>query len=352
MSESDTEAEQLSILHLQQTLHGERQKIPVQPVSKKGERIVRLEHAGKKKSYLTAAVGAVIGYLIFFSSSFWYPTQKAASDYTPIGQLQEIGKTGSSVTVIYWAYAQKQNAMSVELDMSAVKGDVSFAAVDKERRDIPVTVEFSQSGTYILKLDSVLDSRIRQIDVSNSPAFNFESLLKLDSVQQDFQAVSLRVTVQDKTIRLYTNEGQVDHVDELTFYSDLDGYYQARIKRNILELEQEIQQVKDSIQQWDEEISSYKEQIAQTKARLPYLSQKQRTDAQNSITAWEKQIEDCQGQQKEANEQISQLTDEINAQKNMISEEGVSELDKKCNEEEMKQNVSESDTQKEWEEHR
>ena len=41
-----------------------------------------------------------------------------------------------------------------------------------------------------------------------------------------------------------------------------------------------------------------------------------------------------------------------NAQKNMISEEGVSELDKKCNEEEMKQNVSESDTQKEWEEHR
>lgn len=325
MSESDTEAEQLSILHLQQTLHGERQKISVQPVSKKGERIVRLEHAGKKKSYLTAAVGAVIGYLIFFSSSFWYPTQKAASDYTPIGQLQEIGKTGSSVTVIYWAYAQKQNAMSVELDMSAVKGDVSFAAVDKERRDIPVTVEFSQSGTYILKLDSV---------------------------QQDFQAVSLRVTVQDKTIRLYTNEGQVDHVDELTFYSDLDGYYQARIKRNILELEQEIQQVKDSIQQWDEEISSYKEQIAQTKARLPYLSQKQRTDAQNSITAWEKQIEDCQGQQKEANEQISQLTDEINAQKNMISEEGVSELDKKCNEEEMKQNVSESDTQKEWEEHR
>lgn len=325
MSESDTEAEQLSILHLQQTLHGERQKIPVQPVSKKGERIVRLEHAGKKKSYLTAAVGAVIGYLIFFSSSFWYPTQKAASDYTPIGQLQEIGKTGSSVTVIYWAYAQKQNAMFVELDMSAVKGDVSFAAVDKERRDIPVTVEFSQSGTYILKLDSV---------------------------QQDFQAVSLRVTVQDKTIRLYTNEGQVDHVDELTFYSDLDGYYQARIKRNILELEQEIQQVKDSIQQWDEEISSYKEQIAQTKARLPYLSQKQRTDAQNSITAWEKQIEDCQGQQKEANEQISQLTDEINAQKNMISEEGVSELDKKCNEEEMKQNVSESDTQKEWEEHR
>ena len=29
-----------------------------------------------------------------------------------------------------------------------------------------------------MKLDSVLDSRIRQIDVPNSPAFNFESLLK------------------------------------------------------------------------------------------------------------------------------------------------------------------------------
>ena len=30
----------------------------------------------------------------------------------------------------------------------------------------------------ILKLDSVLDSRIRQIDVPNSPDFNIESLLK------------------------------------------------------------------------------------------------------------------------------------------------------------------------------
>lgn len=33
-----------------------------------------------------------------------------------------------------------------------------------------------------MKLDSVLDSRIRQIDVPNSPAFNFESLLKINYV--------------------------------------------------------------------------------------------------------------------------------------------------------------------------
>lgn len=165
---------------------------------------MRLEHAGKKKSYLMAAAGILVGYLFFFTSSLWYPGQNNASEYTPIGQLQKIGETENSVTIEYWAYASEQQAMYVELDVNTAE-KVSFEAVDKKRREIPVTVKLSQAGTYVLELDSV---------------------------QPDFQAVSLRVTVEGKIIRLYTNEKQVDQVKELKFYQDLDGYYQARINRN------------------------------------------------------------------------------------------------------------------------
>ena len=138
---------------------------------------MRLEHAGKKKSYLMAAAGILVGYLFFFTSSLWYPGQNNASEYTPIGQLQKIGETENSVTIEYWAYASEQQAMSVELDVNTAE-KVSFEAVDKKRREIPVTVKLSQAGTYVLELDSV---------------------------QPDFQAVSLRVTVEGKIIRLYTN---------------------------------------------------------------------------------------------------------------------------------------------------
>ena len=166
---------------------------------------MRLEHAGKKKSYLMAAAGILIGYLFFFTSALWYPGQNNASEYTPIGQLQQIGETENSVTIEYWAYASEQQAMSVELDVITAE-KVSFEAVDKKRREIPVTVKLSQAGTYVLELDSV---------------------------QPDFQAVSLRVTVEGKTIRLYTNEKQVDQVKELKFYPDLNGYYKSRINRKI-----------------------------------------------------------------------------------------------------------------------
>ena len=60
---------------------------------------MRLEHAGKKKSYLMAAAGILVGYLFFFTSSLWYPGQNNASEYTPIGQLQKIGETENSVTI-------------------------------------------------------------------------------------------------------------------------------------------------------------------------------------------------------------------------------------------------------------
>ena len=251
---------------------------------------MRLEHAGKKKSYLMAAAGILVGYLFFFTSSLWYPGQNNASEYTPIGQLQKIGETENSVTIEYWAYASEQQAMSVELDINTAE-KVSFEAVDKKRREIPVTVKLSQAGTYVLELDSV---------------------------QPDFQAVSLRVTVEGKTIRLYTNEKQVDQVKELKFYQDLDGYYQARINRNIQSLEQEIADQKELIQKLNEEISSCQKQIDQTNERLPYLSRQQRTDAENSIEDWKKQIESYQTQQKEAKEQITELTDEIENEKQIF----------------------------------
>lgn len=61
------------------------------------------------------------------------------------------------------------------------------------------------------------------------------------------------MTVEGKIIRLYTNEKQVDQVKELKFYQDLDGYYQARINRNIQSLEQEIADQKELIQKLNEE---------------------------------------------------------------------------------------------------
>ena len=60
----------------------------------------------------------------------------------------------------------------MELDVNTAE-KVSFEAVDKKRREIPVTVKLSQAGTYVLELDSV---------------------------QPDFQAVSLRVTVEGKIL--------------------------------------------------------------------------------------------------------------------------------------------------------
>lgn len=99
--------------------------------SRRRKKISAVGTCRKKKSYLMAAAGILVGYLFFFTSSLWYPGQNNASEYTPIGQLQKIGETDNSVTIEYWAYASEQQAMYVELDVNTAE-KVSFEAVDKK----------------------------------------------------------------------------------------------------------------------------------------------------------------------------------------------------------------------------
>lgn len=161
-------------------------------------KVVRLAHAGKRNRYLAATGIAFIGYVLFLSSALWFPGQKKSMEYTPLGIQQEIGETTCMVSVVYWAYAPEQEAMLVELDLDGIRSEVTFSAVDKARDPIPVEVKLAQSGTYVLKLSSV---------------------------PEDFQAISLRVMVEGQTRRLYTNIDQVEQVNRLHFYPDLTGYY-------------------------------------------------------------------------------------------------------------------------------
>ena len=97
--------------------------------------------------------------------------RKKSMEYTPLGIQQEIGEITCMVSVVYWAYAPEQEAMLVELDLDGIRSEVTFSAVDKARDPIPVEVKLAQSGTYVLKLSSV---------------------------PEDFQAISLRVMVEGR----------------------------------------------------------------------------------------------------------------------------------------------------------
>lgn len=250
-----------------------------------------LQGTGKKGKYITAAIGVLAGYVLFLTSKLWFPGQSNASDYTQLGSQIMVGDTDTSVSLVYWAYAKKQAAMSVELDVQAGMGiDLDFLAVDKAMDQLPVTCMLQESGTVVLKISDI---------------------------PEDFGAISLRVVEGKEQARLYTNLKQVDQVEKLTFYTTLDGYYQARITRNIEAMGQDIKEQQDLLLELDVQITGYKEQIKQTTARLPYLRKSQRITAEDEIQALEKQIENCKEKQQVANDTISELTSEMEKQQQL-----------------------------------
>lgn len=247
-----------------------------------------LQGAGKKRKYLAVAIGIMVGYIVFLTSRIWFPGQSDASDYTQLGSQVMVGDTDISVLLVYWAYAPNQAAMSVELDVQAEVGiNLDFQAVDKAMDQLPVICMLQESGTVVLKISDI---------------------------PEDFGAISLRAVKGKEQARLYTNLKQVDQVERLTFYTTLDGYYQARITRNIEALEQDIKEQQDLLLELDVQITGYKEQIEQTTARLPYLRKSQRITAEDEIQALEKQIENCKEKQQAANDTISELTSEMEKQ--------------------------------------
>ena len=91
--------------------------------------------------------------------------------------LNENHRTHSKLptrTEVREALEQKLSSMKAE----GIVPDVITFAGNGEPTIHPEFQALNKIEDNILKLDSVLDSRIRQIDVPNSPAFNFESLLK------------------------------------------------------------------------------------------------------------------------------------------------------------------------------
>ena len=250
-----------------------------------------LQGAGKKRKYLAVAIGIMVGYIVFLTSRIWFPGQSDASDYTQLGSQVMVGDTDISVLLVYWAYAPNQAAMSVELDVQAEVGiNLDFQAVDKAMDQLPVICMLQESGTVVLKISDI---------------------------PEDFGAISLRVVEGKEQARLYTNLKQVDQVEKLTFYTTLDGYYQARITRNIEVMGQDIKEQQDLLLELDVQITGYKEQIEQTTARLPYLRKSQRITAEDEIQALEKQIENCKEKQQAANDTISELTSEMEKQQQL-----------------------------------
>lgn len=105
-------------------------------------------------------------------------------------------------------------------------------------------------------------------------------------------------------------------------------------------MEQEIAAEKAQIQELDEQIAAYQVQITQTSERMPYLSRQQRTDAENSIETWKKEIAECQEKQQAATEQITELVDEQEKQKQLLESSELEDFERQSE----PASVSESDT--------
>lgn len=255
--------------------------------------MLRVRYGRTGKRYGAAAALIAAGYLAFFTSSLWYPDQKAL-EYSPMGYYGSGEAWG--VTLVNWEYAPGAKEMAVELDLEGIAEDeVAFSAVAKKGDSLEAGLVLSGNGTCIVRIGGV---------------------------PEEFEAVSFRITEEanGETLRLYTNEEQAKRVEQIQFYGTIEEYYRDRAERNIRDMEAEMAAIEDEIANRREEMAACRRQMTQAGERLPYLSASQREDTREAIAGWQRQTEQMEQEQEDAEGRIRQLQQEVAEQRQRLEE--------------------------------
>ncbi len=166
----------------------------------------------------------VIGYLIFFLSPIYMPTDYEKYKTTPLNEVLELNSK-RKFTLLRWDYSESQRLMELEMDVDnsdfSSKETLNFSA--KTRPSEKVKVE------TIVNEDSYL-------------------VFQISDIPEDFKQVSFWISLSDsgKLLRLYSNINdinKVDHIESLT----KEEYLYNRLNRNIVTYQENIEKYENDI---------------------------------------------------------------------------------------------------------
>ena len=202
----------------------------------------------------------IAGYMFFFSSTVWMPTNLSAQLQTPLNENVQWGDR--TLQLIRWDYCEAEQIMEVEINIENNsydgKNHYRYSAVDRSNEQLTVDTIIEDSNWIILRINNV---------------------------KEEFGEVSLRLDMPentDNTLKLYTNVNAVNRVAELK-KRDRRGYQRLSLKRKAEAYEKEIQSLEKKKQLLAEKNERMRDEVIRLQNDLFYQTEEQREEQENKI---------------------------------------------------------------------
>lgn len=231
----------------------------------------------------------IAGYIFFFSSTMWMPSNLAASLQTPLKENVQWGER--TLQIRRWDYCETEQVMEVEIDMDNKsfdgKNHYHYSAINRNNDQLKVVKMIEDSDWIVLRIENVTDN---------------------------FGEISLRIDMMgeqdDNTLKLYTNVNAVKRVKDLE-KRDRKGYQLLRLQRDTESYQKEISTLEKKKKSLLEKNQRMQEEINHLQSEESYQTEEMKAEQtdkineiQSEITANQDEIQSYDLQLKEKRERI------------------------------------------------
>lgn len=231
----------------------------------------------------------IAGYIFFFSSTMWMPSNLAASLQTPLKENVQWGER--TLQIRRWDYCEIEQVMEVEIDMDNKsfdgKNHYHYSAINRNNDQLKVVKMIEDSDWIVLRIENVTDN---------------------------FGEISLRIDMMgepdDNTLKLYTNVNAVKRVKDLE-KRDRKGYQLLRLQRDTESYQKEISTLEKKKKSLLEKNQRMQEEINHLQSEESYQTEEMKAEQtdkineiQSEITANQDEIQSYDLQLKEKRERI------------------------------------------------
>ena len=215
----------------------------------------------------------IAGYIFFFSSTMWMPSNLAASLQTPLKENVQWGER--TLQIRRWDYCETEQVMEVEIDMDNKsfdgKNHYHYSAINRNNDQLKVVKMIEDSDWIVLRIENVTDN---------------------------FGEISLRIDMMgeqdDNTLKLYTNVNAVKRVKDLE-KRDRKGYQLLRLQRDTESYQKEISTLEKKKKSLLEKSQRMQEEINHLQSEESYQTEEmkaEQTDKINEIQSYDLQLKE------------------------------------------------------------
>lgn len=231
----------------------------------------------------------IAGYIFFFSSTMWMPSNLAASLQTPLKENVQWGER--TLQIRRWDYCETEQVMEVEIDMDNKsfdgKNHYQYSAINRNNDQLKVVKMIEDSDWIVLRIENVTDN---------------------------FGEISLRIDMMgepdDNTLKLYTNVNAVKRVKDLE-KRDRKGYQLLRLQRDTESYQKEISTLEKKKKSLLEKNQRMQDEINHLQSEESYQTEEMKAEQtdkineiQSEISANQDEIQSYDLQLKEKRERI------------------------------------------------